>query len=293
MGCVYPNATCAVTAAWPPMHWLWDHHNPVGPRKAILSGHQSQGIRVHPSGSSHRSWGTRHRAPREMLASWTMAERAVKTAPASWVSALQPTLTWIEWESALSLDLCLQDYGPPSPEYSPWVCCLSFPIYHAWGCKHTSLWSPESEKTWASPVAASKNRRARKRYKLLREGQAGVRQRRSRERFHQPSLPEGGLQTSRSMSEWNPAGRLLARQREPSSSERSEVCFSLLSDSFISQLLQPHRIQEFQAPPQPPSLEPGNQGVSAGDSWKPGHQMRKPEYHHTQINASLWRYWRS
>lgn len=66
-----------------------------------------------------------------MLASWTMAERERKDSTA----LLGLCLTASTYQGGirilpLSLELRLQDYGPPSPEDSPWgVCCLSFPIY--------------------------------------------------------------------------------------------------------------------------------------------------------------------
>ena len=155
-----------------------------------------------------------------MLASWTMAERESEESTALLGLSLLYSQHLHGWNQSLTLnlELCLQDYGPPSPEDSPWVCCLSFPIYPLESCKHTSLWSPESENVETSPVAASKIGGPEKGISsLLREGWAGVRQRRSRERFHQPSLPEGSLQTSRSMSEWNPAlqAEALGQAKEP------------------------------------------------------------------------------
>lgn len=65
-----------------------------------------------------------------MLASWTMAEREREDSTGL-LGLCFTASTYMDRIRVLplSLDLCLQDYGPPSPEYSPWVCCLSFPIY--------------------------------------------------------------------------------------------------------------------------------------------------------------------
>lgn len=146
-----------------------------------------------------------------------------------------------------------------------------------------------------SPVAASKIRETRKRYKLPSE------------RGSSWSGGRGGAESaSTSLPAWGQPCRLLeACQVKPccsgrsswpgkgaSSSERPEVCFSLLSDNCLSIVTAPQD-SGVQAP-SASSLEPGNQGVSAGDSWKnQDTRSRKPEYHHTQIKASLWRCWRS
>lgn len=61
--------------------------------------------------------------------------------------------------------------------------------------------------------------------------------------------------------------KLLARQRSLFLRKTLGVFQSALWQELALQLLHPHGIQECK-PPSPPNLEPSNQGVSAGDSWK-------------------------
>ena len=133
------------------------------------------------------------------------------------------------------------------------------------------------------PSSSFKNRRARKGYELpLREGQAGVRQRRSKKRFHQPSLPRAALQTSRSMPERNPAfqAEALGRTKEPLP-QKDPGCVSVCClhsalgvvvwQELSLQLLQPHGIQGCKAPSPSQPCAKQSRSVCRRQLEKPGH----------------------
>lgn len=206
----------------------------------------------------------------------------------------------------LNLELCLQDYGPPSPEDSPWVCLfLSFfsylfpiPLF-----SYLSPWELQAyfplvttvRKCRGVPSSSFKNWRTRKGYKLPSERGSSWSKAEEKQRALPPAFTTQGQPCRLLEACWSETLpfrlKLLARQRSLFLRKTLGVFQSALWQELALQLLHPHGIQECK----PPSPSQPRAKQSRSVCWrqleKPGHQVQKPEYHHMQIKASLWRYW--